>query len=122
MLTRLRHRCLRPTWFWAGLLALSLVWQPMLAILGDLHATRHPDLLTHLAHEHTGAPTPEAPDGGDFLHGLMHAALCCGQLPALPVSHGLALPRVHASERLLAVDVLFESLAPPRLLRPPISA
>ena len=124
MLSRLRHRCAKPTWLWATLLALTFVWQPALSMLGELHATTHGDLAGHVVHaDHAKIPAvPEAPGDNGLLHGLMHATVCCAHVSALPGSAALAVSIRPATLVPLSTEPEFESVLPSRMLRPPITA
>lgn len=90
MLVFSRHRW--PRALRAGLfvlLALSLIAQPMLSALGEMH-----ELLAHAGSggRHAEHSLPHAPaslsqadrhDAGSPLHALLHSAHCCGQVVGL---------------------------------------
>jgi hypothetical protein len=122
MLSRLRHRCAKRTWLWATLLALTFVWQPVLSMLGELHATSHGDSAGHVVHaDHAKIPAaPDVPGDNGLLHGLMHATVCCAHVSALPGSMALTVPIRPATLVPLSAERHFESVLPSRMLRPPI--
>lgn len=124
MLGRLRHRCAKRTWLWATLLALTFVWQPVLSMLGELHATTHGDVAGHVVHaDHAEIPAaPEAPDESGLLHGLMHATVCCAHVSALPGSVALTVAIRPTTLVPLSAERYFESVLPSRMSRPPITA
>lgn len=124
MLSRLRYRCAKRTRLWATLLALTFVWQPVLSMLGELHATTHGDMAGQVVHaDHAKIPAaPEAPGESGFLHGLMHATLCCAHVSALQGSVALTVAIRPATLVPLSAERHFESVLPSRTLRPPIKA
>ena len=72
-----------------ALLMLSVLVNPVLAAVGDLHETSHVGA-AHAppveAHDHVDGmgQSGDAPEEGiDLLHALMHAAHCCGHLTAI---------------------------------------
>ncbi|AVP99258.1 hypothetical protein C7S18_19735 [Ahniella affigens] len=123
MLSQIRHRFAGLTRAWALLLTLALSWQPMLPMLTDLHASTHSASGNHVDHrDHVdGRSAPGNPEERDFLHRLMHAAICCVHLTALPASTNFAFPKLSASPLPRAPSHLFESVLQARLLRPPIA-
>lgn len=121
MLSRFRHRCVSIR-LWAALVALIFVCQPVLSMLGELHATTHGDVAGHIVHaDHTEIPAaPEVPGENGLLHGLMHATVCCAHVSALPSSVALTVAIRLATLAPLSAEPHFESVLPSRVLRPPI--
>ena len=124
MLSQLRRRCAKPTWLWAALLSLTFFWQPVLSMLGELHATTHGDVVGHVVHaDHAEIPAaPGAPGDNGLLHGLMHATVCCAHVSALPSSVALTVAIRPDTLVPLSAERHFESVLPARMLRPPITA
>jgi hypothetical protein len=124
MLSQLRRRCAKRTWLWATLLALGCVWHPAFSMLGELHATAHGDLAGHVVHaDHAEIlASSEAADDNGFLHGLMHATVCCAHVSALPGAVALTVQFRPTTQVPLSEERRFESVLPSRMLRPPITA
>ena len=93
MLARFRHRNARTArllalWF----LLLAVIWQPVLASVGDLHEVAHGSDV-HALDSHAGdGDAGDRDDGGkpddadSLLHAVMCASHCCGHAVAMPVA------------------------------------
>lgn len=107
-------------WLMLAALALSVVLQPVLSSVSELHELSHGAASVHDISE-TGAPDEEGNAAGT-LHVMHHLAHCCGHVVPTPAAP-LVLPRISHSEPTNLTDSrLVPSgrwLAP---FRPPISA
>ena len=130
-MSRLRHHRLSfvQRVFVLALFVLSLVMQPVLASMADVHATSHDTSgeHSHIDDADTGAPANASDNGDDApsdgLHLLLHVAHCCGHFatpagPALldaPIGMLVAGPVWHEPR----LNRNMRRLAP---FRPPITA
>ena len=117
--------------FVLALFVLSLVLQPVLASMADVHATSHDPSGEHShiydAHSDTGAPADASDRGDDApsegLHLLLHVAHCCGHFatPADPALLDVPIGMLVASAvwREPRLNRNMRRLAP---FRPPITA
>lgn len=126
MLSRLSHRCRSRRSFIAALLALAFLWQPIVLMATQAHASEH---LLQTGHSHDdacagGIPAdePTSDDGDERLHELLHQAQCCISLQVIP-SSGLALV-VPAIEHAVpdTADSTLATRGCGELLRPPKNA
>lgn len=122
-----RHRCPRRLRLFALLLiAVGLVFQPVLAAAGEIHEFSHDPSGSHAhdVHADSGAASDLADDtaGSATLHVLLHFAHCCGANTALPLDASLTGSMVHPAK---VFDALFR-MAPqapvPAPFKPPIDA
>lgn len=114
-----RHR-LRLLALWV--LALAMVWQPVLATAGELHALAHATHAAVAADASTGM-TP-APDGDEdpLLHLLLDFAHCCAASPVLVARRlALAVPAVPCHARPCGAPTVTAAPQPPPF-KPPIHA
>ncbi|MBB6085682.1 hypothetical protein [Wenzhouxiangella marina] len=105
-----------------ALLVLALIGQPLLSLLGEVHAAAHGDVAVHVSHsEHaTNANPGDSPGSGDLLHDILHLTACCVHLTALPGSLA-ATDSVPATMHLpSSAEHHAEDIFPSRRLRPPI--
>lgn len=114
----------RPTpslhrWLMLAVLALSVILQPVLASVSELHELTH-DMAS--AHGVVDTETPEEGEGAETLHVMHHLAHCCGHVVASSTAP-LVLADVGRSEPVtltgLPVVPSGRWLAP---FRPPIAA
>lgn len=111
--------------FVLALFALSMMLQPVVASMGEIHEFAH-DPGGHRGHaEPVGATADEPAEKGasGTLHALLHLAHCCGQCPAM-VASALAMPLpvsavVSAATREPQAHPELRRLAP---FRPPTTA
>lgn len=119
-----RNRLPRLLALW--LLLLAVVWQPVLASVGDIHEIGHGGAMHAVAEgdhandaAHGDAGSPE--EDGNLLHALMHAGHCCGHAVAMPAAVVARLQVFHAGSVPVLRDVV-PSLAPRNHpFRPPIA-
>ena len=111
------------------LFALSMVLQPVLASVSEIHELAHDLVAGHVHVDHADETSADvAPNGQDdgpaaALHMLMHFAHCCGQSPAatvpatfaMPMRTAATAPPVRGPQRVTSARML----AP---YRPPITA
>ena len=73
-------------------LALSLILQPVLASVGELHALSHDAATPHDGTMDTGSTDEE---GAGTLHVIHHLAHCCGHVVVFPVAPMMAIAISH---------------------------
>lgn len=124
MLSRLSHRCRSRRSFIAALLALAFLWQPIVLMATQAHASEH---LLQTGHSHDeacsgGIPADEPPsdEGDERVHELLHQAHCCTSLQVIPSSDlALAVPAIaqavpESADSILATQGCSELLRPPK--------
>lgn len=87
----------RPTlsfcrWLMLAAVALSLVLQPVLASIGELHALTHDAAAAHDDNMATGSTEEE---GAGTLHVIHHLAHCCGHVVEFPIAPVMAIAISH---------------------------
>ncbi|TAH41003.1 MAG: hypothetical protein E6Q43_00995 [Dokdonella sp.] len=127
MLSRWNRRCRSWRTLIAVLLALAFVWQPIVLMATEAHASDH---LLQTGHSHDGdfatgtIPDDErrSADSSERLHELLHQAQCCTSLLVIPSSDLLLAAPISTNAVPELIDSAFATRSCGELLRPPRNA
>lgn len=127
MLSRWNRRCRSWRTLLAVLLALAFVWQPIVLMATEAHASDH---LLQTGHSHDGDfatgtipdDEPRSADDSERLHGLLHQSQCCTNLLVIPASTLLLSPAIITDAAPELIGSAFVTRSCGELLRPPRNA
>lgn len=127
MLSRWNRHCRSWRTLIAVLLALAFVWQPIMLMATEAHASDH---LLQTGHTHEGdlatgtIPDDESgsTDDNERLHELLHQAQCCTSLLVIPSSDLLLAAPISTNAVPELTNSAFATRSCGKLLRPPRDA